>query len=341
MALTLGLLMPMVASGLPAGRLVEELVAEARAAERSGFDACLVPEHHRGPEGSLTDPVTLSAWLLASTERLRIGPGVLVAPLHHPVRLAEQAAILQQASGGRLLLGVGAGYQPADFELFGEDLAGRKAATERLLRLLGAAWRGEPVVAGHRVVPSLGACTAPEVWLGSWSRPGIRLAGELSDGWLVDPIRDHAEIVRMASWYREAAAAAVRRPRVVAIRHCWVAATDAAAAAEYGPVVEPIYRYYLRAGAFGADPPPERELVLGKGLEDRVICGSPATVTDRLVDFLESVGGDGALLALRHPGGPPHTAVLEAVELLGAEVLPAVRRRLGSAGAGAYPAGSA
>jgi alkanesulfonate monooxygenase SsuD/methylene tetrahydromethanopterin reductase-like flavin-dependent oxidoreductase (luciferase family) len=341
MALTLGLLMPMAGSGLPAGQLLRELVAEARAAERSGFDACLVPEHHRGPEGSLTDPVTLCAWLLASTERLRVGPGVLVAPLHHPVRLAEQAAILQQASGGRLLLGVGAGYQPADFELFGEDLSGRKRATEALLRLLGAAWRDEPVVAGCRVVPSLGDCAPPEVWVGSWSRPGIRLAGELSDGWLVDPIRDHAEIVRMASWYREAAEAAGRRPRVLAIRHLWVAATDAAAAAEYGQVVEPIYRYYLRAGAFGANPPAEEDLVLGKGLEDRVICGSPATVIDRLVAFLESVGGDGAVLALRHPGGPAHVAVLEAIELLGAEVLPAVRRRLGSPGPDAYLAGSA
>lgn len=337
MGLTLGLLMPMTGAGLPAGRLLEELVTEARASEASGFDACLVPEHHRGPEGSLTDPVTVSAWLLASTRRLRVGPGVLVAPLHHPVRLAEQAAILQQASDGRLLLGVGAGYQPADFELFGEHLPDRKRATEAMLRGLSAAWRGEAMVAGHRVVPGLGGCAPPEVWVGSWSRPGLRLAGGLADGWLVDPIRDDTEIVRMASWYQEAAAAAGRQPRVLAIRHCWVGASDAAAVAEYASVVEPIYRYYLRAGAFGASPPAEDDLVLGKGLDDRVICGSPATVTDRLVAFIESVGAEGAVLALRHPGGPAHAAVLNAIELLGAEVLPAVRRRLGAA---AYRAGS-
>jgi alkanesulfonate monooxygenase SsuD/methylene tetrahydromethanopterin reductase-like flavin-dependent oxidoreductase (luciferase family) len=254
------------------------------------------------------------------------------------VRLAEQAALLQQASGGRLLLGVGAGYQPADFELFGEDLSNRKRATEAFLRRLSAAWRGEPVVASRRVVPGLGEYAPPEVWLGSWSRPGLRLAAELSDGWLVDPIRDDAEILRMAAWYREAAAAAGRRPRVLAIRHCWVAASDAAAAIAYGPVVEPIYRYYLRAGAFGRTPPAEEDLALGKGLENRVICGSPATVTDRLVAFIESVGADGTVLALRHPGGPAHEAVLEAIELLGTEVLPAVRRRVG---VGAYRAGSA
>jgi alkanesulfonate monooxygenase SsuD/methylene tetrahydromethanopterin reductase-like flavin-dependent oxidoreductase (luciferase family) len=106
--------------------------------------------------------VTVSAWLLASTRRLRVGSGVLVAPLHHPVRLAEQAALLQQASGGRLLLGVGAGYQPADFELFGEDLSNRKRATEAFLRRLSAAWRGEPVVASRRVVPGLGEYAPPE-----------------------------------------------------------------------------------------------------------------------------------------------------------------------------------
>ena len=327
-----GLLMPMVGSHVGAAQLMAELVEEAQAAERAGLDLVVVPEHHQGPDGSLTDPIVTTSWLLAKTERIRVGPGVLLAPLHHVVRLAEQSAILHEASGGRLFLGIGAGYQPADFELFGRDLKSRKDDLRALIEGLRDAWNGGVPSAGPAVVPRM-TRPAPEIWMGSWSPWGVRTAARLADGWLADPIRSQQELRDMSGRYRAAIARAGREARIHIMKHCWVGQTDAAARITYARVVEPVYRYYLREGALGADAGLDAaDLVLGGALEDRVICGSPGTVADRLTASMLEVGADGCTLALRHPSGPSHRDVLEAIDLLGNEVLPQVRRRLRESG---------
>jgi alkanesulfonate monooxygenase SsuD/methylene tetrahydromethanopterin reductase-like flavin-dependent oxidoreductase (luciferase family) len=314
----------MVASGRPAGELLRELAVEARAAERAGFDVIWVPEHHQGPAGSLTDPITVATWLLAATERIRVATGVLVAPLHHPVRLAEQAAILHGASGGRFVLGVGTGYQHADFAIFGRDRDRRRADLEETIDVVRGAWRGEPV-AGLRVAPRPPGAP-PEVWLGAWSRWGVRAAARLADGWIADPIRTEEDVAEMAGWYRAAAVASGVQPRVHLMRDCWVGADGDSARAFYAPHVEPIYRYYLREGALGAGHGLEEgDLRLGGALDARVICGSPAEVCRRVRAFLAATGAEGISLALRHPSGPGHEDVLEAIERIGAEVLPALR----------------
>jgi alkanesulfonate monooxygenase SsuD/methylene tetrahydromethanopterin reductase-like flavin-dependent oxidoreductase (luciferase family) len=118
------------------------------------------------------------------------------------------------------------------------------------------------------------------------------------------------------------------------IRHLWLDTSDEAARASYGPFVEPIYRYYHRTGALGPSPGVEaHELKLGGALDDRVICGSPETVTDRLVAVMRDTSAEGCVFALRHPSGPPSSAVVEAISGLASDVLPAVRRRLAPASA--------
>jgi alkanesulfonate monooxygenase SsuD/methylene tetrahydromethanopterin reductase-like flavin-dependent oxidoreductase (luciferase family) len=322
-----GLLTPMVSSGRSAGDLLNELVAEARAAERAGFDVVWVPEHHQGPRGSLTDPITVAAWLLSATDRIRVGTGVLIAPLHHPVRLAEQAAILQEASGGRFLLGLGSGYQHSDFAIFGRDRERRRQDLDDAVALLGRAWSGEEID-GYKVAPRP-AGEPPEIWLGAWSRWGIRAAVRLAKGWIADPIRAESEVEDMAGWYRAAAEEAGRVPRVHLMRDLWVAASGAEARSAYAPFVEPIYRYYLREGALGERHGLDaNDLVLGGSLDERVICGSPEEVTERVLSFIRRTGADGCSFALRHPAGPSHEAVLAAIELLGGEVLPRLRAGL-------------
>lgn len=325
-----GLLTPMVGTGRSAGDLLRELAVEARAAERAGFDVIWVPEHHQGPAGSLTDPITVAAWMLSVTERIRIGTGVLIAPLHHPVRLAEQAAILQEVSGGRFLLGLGSGYQHSDFAIFGRDRERRREDLEETVEVLGRAWRGEEV-GGFKVAPRP-AGGPPEIWLGAWSRWGIRAAVRLAEGWIADPIRAESEVEEMAGWYRAAAQEAGRPARVHLMRDLWVAATGAEARAGYAAFVEPIYRYYLREGALGAAHGlrPE-DLVLGGALDERVIWGSPDEVVMRVLSFMRRTAADGCSFALRHPAGPGHEAVLAAIELLGTEVLPRLRAGLGAA----------
>jgi alkanesulfonate monooxygenase SsuD/methylene tetrahydromethanopterin reductase-like flavin-dependent oxidoreductase (luciferase family) len=141
-------------------------------AERRGAAAVWLTEHHGFEDGYLSQPLALAAALAVRTRSMRIGTAVLLAPLRHPLHVAEEAALVDVLSAGRLELGLGAGYAMPEFEAFGVDQARRYQATEacvrRLLALFAAgALRPAPVQAQ---VP---------VWLGYQGPHGARRAGAL------------------------------------------------------------------------------------------------------------------------------------------------------------------
>jgi alkanesulfonate monooxygenase SsuD/methylene tetrahydromethanopterin reductase-like flavin-dependent oxidoreductase (luciferase family) len=321
-------MLPMVSTGAGAGQFMAELVDEVNTAERHGFDLALVPEHHGGPGAALSDPMSTVAWLLAKTKEIKVGTGVLVLPLHSIPRLAEQAALLQHASGGRLVIGVGAGYQPSDFEPFGIRLDTRGRLMSEGIAGLKQAW-STGFWNGHPIRPQLGEDLSPPLFVGSWAPAGIRRAARESDGWIADPIRSLDETALAAKTYLSMARDGDRPHHIAVMREAWVADTDQEAAAVFGPVIEPIFRYYLRNGAFPAGHGlTADELTIDRALADRVICGAPATVTDKVSSLVAMTHADTVVFGLRHPRGPAHAEVLLAIERLGREVLPAVRSRL-------------
>src|SRR4051794_14944410 len=99
------------------GAAYGEAIAEAELAERLGFDSVWLEEHHGVREHYWPSPLVVLAAIAAGTERIVLGTDVVVLPFYAPVRLAEDAAVLQGISGGRFVLGVAAGYRPAEFEL--------------------------------------------------------------------------------------------------------------------------------------------------------------------------------------------------------------------------------
>jgi alkanesulfonate monooxygenase SsuD/methylene tetrahydromethanopterin reductase-like flavin-dependent oxidoreductase (luciferase family) len=109
-------------------------------ADRLGCHSIWVTEHHQFDDGYLPQPLTMAAAIAARTKRVRIGTGVLVAPYHHPVHVAEQAAIVDIISNGRLDLGLGAGYRVPEFELFGADISRRYTATDERVREIRRLW---------------------------------------------------------------------------------------------------------------------------------------------------------------------------------------------------------
>ena len=106
-------------------RAIDEVIAEAQLAEASGFDSCFFGEHHQDKDGFLPSPLIVATAVAAHTRRLNVGTSVVLLPLHHPVRLAEDVITLDLVSKGRIILGVGIGYQPADFRAFNVPMYSR------------------------------------------------------------------------------------------------------------------------------------------------------------------------------------------------------------------------
>ena len=103
---------------MPQERVFQEVLEEIDYAEELGFDSVWLPEHHFATPGLLGNPLTLAAAISQRTQRIKIGIAAIVLPFQHPLRIAEDAALVDVLSNGRLLLGVGRGWQVPEFQAF-------------------------------------------------------------------------------------------------------------------------------------------------------------------------------------------------------------------------------
>ncbi|MBT8207082.1 MAG: LLM class flavin-dependent oxidoreductase, partial [Acidimicrobiia bacterium] len=148
-------------------RTWEDLYAEALAltelAEARGLDSVWLTEHHFIDDGYMASVLPMAAAMAARTSRIEIGTGVLLAPLHNPIRLAEDAATVAILAGGRFTLGMGLGWMPAEFEALGARLDQRGRSMTEILEILSRAWTGEPVTYEGKVhrVPGVGIRPVP------------------------------------------------------------------------------------------------------------------------------------------------------------------------------------
>jgi probable F420-dependent oxidoreductase len=111
--------------------------------EELGFDGLWVSEHHFRDYGTCPNIFTMLSYLAARTERIRLGSGVVVLPLHNPIHVAEEAAQVDLLSGGRLEMGVGRGYQSIEFDGFGIDLAEARDRFDEALEVITGLWTQE------------------------------------------------------------------------------------------------------------------------------------------------------------------------------------------------------
>ncbi|MER7818731.1 LLM class F420-dependent oxidoreductase [Streptomyces sp. NPDC096153] len=177
----------------------DDLVAIARAADRAGFAYVAVCDHVAIPArlaGAMStvwyDPVATLSFLAAATERVRLLSHVAVVGLRHPLITAKQYATLDHLSGGRLVLGIGAGHVREEFEAVGADFERRGAVLDETIDALRAALGPEefPSFAGERFAfEGLGQRPRPvqarvPLWVGGSSPAAVRRAALRGDGWL-------------------------------------------------------------------------------------------------------------------------------------------------------------
>ncbi len=145
--------------------------------ERRGLDAVWVTEHHGFADGYLPQPLVFCAAVAARTQKLRIGTGIVIAPLMHPQALAEQAAVVDLLSGGRLELGLGAGYREDEFADFGAEHSRRYETLESTAKALPELW------GSGQATPAPVQSPLP-MWIGGRGPRGARIAGRVGAGFL-------------------------------------------------------------------------------------------------------------------------------------------------------------
>src|SRR5262245_26098873 len=143
-AMRFGVIMPIQLKDTSLDEHFEELREEVAVAEEAGFDAVFLPEFHQARGGALVSPLLVGAALLQGTSRIRFGSAVLATPLHHPVRLAEDAIMLDWITRGRLILGLGIAHQVPDFKAFGVPRDDRIEVFEEVLDVIELCFAGEP-----------------------------------------------------------------------------------------------------------------------------------------------------------------------------------------------------
>jgi len=278
----------------PDGDRYREALELAAHAERVGFDSVWLSEHHFMPDGYTPSLLVLAAAIAARTERIGIGTGVLLAPLHNAVRLAEDAATAQLLSGGRLVLGVAQGWRREEFDGIGVPYRGRHLLFEEIVRTLREAWGDGPVTPKPDPPPPL--------WIGGVSESAVRRAGRMGDAFTaswhtVDEFRERV------AWARD------ENPEIAVAIVLPVFAWDG----DPWPHIREPLEYYISCFQGAGDTP------------ESLVVGRPEEVAAAMLAYEEAAGTPIHFTAeFCWPGLAP-SVLSEANATFGERVLPLVR----------------
>ena len=328
----------------------DEAFAQVDAAERWGLEAMWLAELHFEPDRSyLASPLAVAAAIAARTRRIKIGIAVQVLPLCHPLRLAEEAATVDQLSQGRLIFGVGRSGVAQTYEAYGVSYAESRERFAEVLEIVETAWTQPRFSYAGRYHRFDNVACVPLPY--QQPLPPIRIAASTPDtfpqiGRLGYPV---FASVRHTSWkdlvpqiesYRQAWRAAGHKGEgeVFVSAPTYIAESDAKAREEARGSIMHFYHEQaaLLEGAARLVDPVTRERRLARvaelrrrsyeeALETNLLVGTPDTLARRLEELRDEIGLSGLLAELNCGGRIPHAHVLSALRLLCEEVQPRFR----------------
>lgn len=311
--------------GRTTGELYAELLEQAGAADQLGFESFWIAEHHFHEYGAVPRPPVWLAAAAERTRRIRLGSAVVVLPFDNPLRTAEDYAMVDVLSGGRLNLGVGSGYLTHEYAGFGLDIAEKRARFDEALAIVLEAWTGKRFsYAGvyHRVEDvQLNVLPRqkprPPVWIATLRADGTPRIGAKGFAPMLIPYASAETVAQMAAGLAEwkqaflAAGGSDDATTVPFGFHCHCAETIAQARAE---AREPMDRY-VRTRLYAVQRPFETLVE-----QDVVAFGDPEEIA-RVARVYERAGFT-HFLAIPNFGGLPHKRVLRSMELMAKHVLP-------------------
>jgi len=307
---------------------LDQLIRMTHLARDSGY-SLLFGMHHLLSSLATFQPLPLLARLAPESGDMRLGVGVYLSNLEHPVHLAEMWATLDRLSGGRVIFGAGAGYRRNEFRSLGIDRTRRWSRMTESIELLKLLWTGEPVefhgqhfdIAGEACSITPQQKPRPPIWIGANAEKTVRKAAHLGDAWIAPPnvktrwVKGHLDYFKDELEQQGLELAGREFPL---IRELYVADSDAAAASEASEYIRAEYEEY-------SNPEYGEDVQLWKSMFDEFqekafLFGSADTVADKLADFASA--GFNRFIFRVSWGEMPFEQALQNVERFAAEVMP-------------------
>ncbi|MFS0764418.1 LLM class flavin-dependent oxidoreductase [Peribacillus phoenicis] len=309
-------------------QLLHEVLEQTVVADGFGYNAAWFAEHHFSEYGILTTPQTFLAIAAERTKNIRLGTAIVTLPFKNPIQVAEDYALLDVLSNGRLNLGLGSGYLPHEFTGFNVEGKDKALRFNDSLAVIEKAWKGEKfshhgdyyqytdikleVVPKQKEVP---------IWIGTLSHNGANFVGKM--GYNISGVpyvacNSIAELKDIIDSYKDTYRKAGHNEKKVKVPlalHTYVAETTEEAIATAKPHLD----LYLDTRMYGKS-------AKYQDLRDReqVLIGSPEDVIAMLKRYQDA--GCDHIMMLMNFGGLPHEKVLKSMELIAKEVMPAFKK---------------
>lgn len=318
---------------IPAAQQIAEHRELISLAEQAGFDLVVAGQHFATPTLRYLQPVPYLASIAAQFPTMRVATGIILLPLTHPLRVAEEIATLDALTDGRVIMGLGIGYAQSEFDAFGVDRSTRTTRFEESVELIRALWTGEPVTHDGEFFQLDQVATStlpvqsphPPIWIGAQAEVSVRRAARLADAWYVPPFPTHRELLALYEVYLEEREEMGRidRPAIPVRRELFLADTVGEAEAAVSAGASSRYGTY---SAWGLDL--DDGLGQDRWLDRRFLLGDGPTVAEGIARLAADVEHSDFVYKPQWPG-QDHADAMAQLERFGAEVVPLLRSSSG------------
>ena len=313
----------------------------AARAEDAGFDSFWLAEHHGASDGYIPSTLLFLAAVAARTRRIEIGTAVLLAPFHDPLRIAEDAAVVDNISGGRLNLGLGLGWAEEEYRMFRADHKGRGKRLGELAQVLKAAWTKDRFAFNGEllryedisITPKPARAGGPPVWLGGNAEAALRRSARFGDGYFPPSSATFSALPDLAEQLL-----ALRKELnpeqpygFGSFQNVGLGSDEEDAWRSIRDGVLHVRGAYMLWGQGARDVSGAREAAapFEEQIRETCIVGTPKQVVEKMRPAIEKIDALGfaetftsVILA---PPGTPRDRAREAVDRFAAEVIPALR----------------
>ena len=311
---------------IPASRQISEHRELISMAEQLGFDLVVAGQHFGAPTLRYLQPVPYLASIAAQFPSMRVATGIILLPLTHPLRVAEEIATLDVITDGRIVMGLGIGYAQTEFDAFGVDRRTRTDRFEEAVELIRALWTGKPVTHHGKFYKLDDVETStlpvqspsPPIWIGAQAEASVRRAARLADAWYVPPFPTHRELLALYVMYLEERALAGRAgsSAIPVRRELFLANTVSEAENAVAAGASSRYGTYSEWGLDLDDG-----LGSKQWLDNRFLLGDGETVAAGIAHLAEHIEYSEFVYKPQWPG-QDHVHAMAQLERFGTEVVP-------------------